>query len=304
MRIAVVGSGIAGLASAWLLSREHEVILFEADARLGGHTHTHEVELHGRPYAVDSGFIVFNPHNYPLLTRLFADLGVASQATTMSFAVHDERNGLEYNATNLDALFCQRRNLLSPRFYGMLRDLFRFYREAPALLDAADAGPTLGDYLDAGGYGALFREDHLIPMASALWSSPSAQILAFTQFADRWIWDVPVTDVNATNPGISAVTRTLTVPPGVPVDAWFTNAETNTSNNRNVLWTALDQTDQAPSSTLFSMRVNCASAYVHTAEFYVKTSSAQIRYRTDASGAADGTVVVTKGWIWRRGRDS
>lgn len=179
MRIAIVGSGIAGLASAWLLSRGHEVVLFEAEDRLGGHTHTHDIELHGRRYAVDTGFIVHNPAHYPLLTALFDELGVASQPTTMSFSVRNEASGLEYNATTLDTLFCQRRNLVSPRFWGMLRDLTRFYREAPALLETPGEGPTLGEYLDAGGYGAMFRDDHLVPMASALWSSPASRILAF-----------------------------------------------------------------------------------------------------------------------------
>lgn len=184
MRIAVIGSGIAGLASAWLLSQaagpeQHEVVLFEANDYLGGHTHTHAVELHGREYAVDSGFIVHNPAHYPLLTALFAELEVASQPTTMSFSVRNEATGLEYNATDLDGLFCQRRNLASPRFWGMLRDLFRFYREAPALLALPGEGPTLGDYLDQNRYGAMFRDEHLVPMASALWSSPSARILAF-----------------------------------------------------------------------------------------------------------------------------
>ena len=178
-RIAVVGSGIAGLASAWLLSRDHEVVLFEAEQRLGGHTHTHRIELDGREYAIDSGFIVFNPAHYPLLCRLFDELGVDSQPTTMSFAVHDERSGLEYNATSLDRLFCQRRNLLSPRFHGMVRDILRFYREAPALLEAPGPGPTLGEYLGANGYGAAFRDQHIVPMASALWSSPAAQVLDF-----------------------------------------------------------------------------------------------------------------------------
>ncbi len=179
MRIAVVGSGIAGLASAWLLSREHDVTLFEAAGYFGGHTHTHDVELRGRRYRVDSGFIVHNPLHYPLLTRLFDDLGVASQATNMSFSVHREAGGLEYNAATLDTLFCQRRNLLSPRFLGMVRDLLRFYRQAPALLSRPDDVTTLGDYLNSGGYGAAFRDEHLIPMACALWSSPSAQILRF-----------------------------------------------------------------------------------------------------------------------------
>jgi predicted NAD/FAD-binding protein len=179
MRIAVIGSGIAGLGAAWLLSRQHEVVLFEKDERLGGHTHTHRVALAGREYCVDSGFIVHNPANYPLLTRLFDELGVRSQATTMSFSVHDARNGLEYNATNLDGLFCQRRNLLSPRFLRMVREILRFYRECPTLLDDPGEGPSLGDYLRAGNYSPMFVEDHLVPMASALWSSPSRTILSF-----------------------------------------------------------------------------------------------------------------------------
>ncbi len=179
MRIAVIGGGISGMASAWLLSRRHEVELYEANAYIGGHTHTHDVKSGGRDYAVDSGFIVFNPGNYPLLTRLFGELGIASQPTTMSFAVHNEASGLEYGATSLDALFCQRRNLLSPTFYGMLRDIVRFYRESPALLEIADAGPTLGDYLEHRRYGAMFRDEHIVPMASALWSSPSRKVLDF-----------------------------------------------------------------------------------------------------------------------------
>ena len=179
MRIAVIGSGIAGLASTWLLSKQHEVTLYEAADRLGGHTHTHDIELQGRRLAVDTGFIVHNPQHYPLLTGLFDELGVASQPTTMSFSVRNEASGLEYNATDFDSLFCQRRNLLSPRFWNMLRDLTRFYREAPALLEVPGEGPTLGEYLDANGYGAMFRDEHLVPMASALWSSPSSRILAF-----------------------------------------------------------------------------------------------------------------------------
>ena len=179
MRIAVIGSGISGLVCAWLLSREHAVTLFEASDYLGGHTHTHDLEHGGRRYAVDSGFIVYNPQHYPLLTRLFAELGVASQPTTMSFSVRSEASGLEYNARALNTLFCQRRNQLSPRFLGMVRDLLRFYREAPALLDGTGEGPTLAGYLEERGYGAAFRDEHLVPMASALWSSPPARILAF-----------------------------------------------------------------------------------------------------------------------------
>jgi predicted NAD/FAD-binding protein len=179
MRIAVVGSGIAGMASAWLLSRKHHVTLFEANNYFGGHTHTHDVEQQGRRYRIDSGFIVHNPSHYPLLTRMFRELDVASQPTTMSFSVHSEASGLEYNAATLDTLFCQRRNLCSPRFIGMVRDLMRFYREAPALLMSSERGPTLGEYLAEHKYGAAFRDEHLVPMASALWSSPRTQILGF-----------------------------------------------------------------------------------------------------------------------------
>jgi predicted NAD/FAD-binding protein len=178
MRIAVVGSGIAGLSAAWRLSRRHEVVLFEANDYLGGHTHTHEVEQDGRAYRIDTGFIVHNPVHYPRLTALFEELGVASRPTTMGFSVQRE-DGLEYNATSLDGLFCQRRNLASPRFLGMVADLLRFYRQAPALLHAPGPGPTLGEYLDTHRYGAAFRDDHLVPMASALWSSPAARILEF-----------------------------------------------------------------------------------------------------------------------------
>ncbi|RYG14502.1 MAG: FAD-dependent oxidoreductase [Burkholderiales bacterium] len=178
-RIAVVGAGIAGMGAAWLLSRQHEVVLFEAGDYLGGHTHTHEIELHGKHYAVDTGFIVFNEAHYPLLTKMFATLGVASQPSTMSFSVHDVGSGLEYNAGTLRGLFAQPGNLVSPRFWRMLRDLVRFYRQAPAVLGTPSPGPTLGEYLQANAYSEIFRDDHLVPMASALWSSPSRQILDF-----------------------------------------------------------------------------------------------------------------------------
>jgi predicted NAD/FAD-binding protein len=179
MRIAIVGSGISGLASAWFLSQRHAVTLFETNDYLGGHTHTHDIEIDGRQLAVDTGFIVYNETHYPLLTRLFAELGVQSQPTAMSFSVSNAASGLEYSATSLDTLFCQRRNLLSPRFWGMLRDLLRFYEESPALLAAAAPGPTLAQYLAAHQYGAAFRDEHLVPMAAALWSAPAAGVLEF-----------------------------------------------------------------------------------------------------------------------------
>lgn len=179
MRIAIVGSGISGLACAWLLSRRHSVTLFEVNDYFGGHTHTHDIELYGKRYALDTGFIVYNPMHYPLLSRLFLELGVASQPTTMSFSVQSEASGLEYNAASLDALFCQRRNLFSPRFLGMVRDLLRFYRDAPTLLESDSEGPSLGDWLTEHRYGDAFRGEHLIPMVSALWSAPPKDILGF-----------------------------------------------------------------------------------------------------------------------------
>ena len=178
-RIAVVGGGIAGLASAWLLGKRHRVTLFEANEHLGGHTDTHEVMVGGRRHRVDTGFIVFNPVHYPLLTRLFAELGVRSQPTTMSLSVHNEASGLEYNATSLSTLFCQRRNLFSPRFIGLVRDILRFNREARGLLALEGPGPTLSEYLRANRYGSAFRDEHLVPMTSALWSAPPLAALDF-----------------------------------------------------------------------------------------------------------------------------
>jgi uncharacterized protein len=162
-----------------LLARRHAVTVFEANDYLGGHTHTHDVEIDHRHFCLDSGFLVHNPQHYPLLTRLFAELGVLSQPTTMSFSVHHEASGREYNAATLATLFCQRRNLLSPRFLGMVRDLLRFYRRAPRLLQSAHAGPTLGEYLRQLRLGAAFRDEHLVPMAAALWSAPPDAILDF-----------------------------------------------------------------------------------------------------------------------------
>lgn len=189
-RIAVIGSGISGLSAAWLLSQRHQVTLYEALARPGGHTHTVDAEV-GRPQpvAVDTGFIVFNEATYPNLCALFDHLGVASRATDMGFSVSLDGGALEYAGNGLNSLFAQRRNLLSPRFWGMLRDLVRFYRQAPA--DAPGCGlMSLDEYLDSRGYGRAFRDDHLYPMAAAIWSTPSAQVgrypvAAFVRFCEN-----------------------------------------------------------------------------------------------------------------------
>jgi len=179
MRIAIVGAGISGLTAAWLLSRNHDVELFEANAWIGGHTHTHQVEQAGVTYAVDTGFIVCNRHNYVGFFKLLADLGVETQPTEMSFALKDELSGLEYNATDIDRLFVQRRNLFSPQFLRMIYEILRFYRESPSLLQSADSGPTIGEYLRVNGYSKTFIDRHLVPMGSALWSAPPGQMLEF-----------------------------------------------------------------------------------------------------------------------------
>lgn len=178
-RIAVVGAGISGLAAAWLLSHRHRVVLFEKESRLGGHTHTHEVEIANRRYLIDSGFIVFNPIHYPLFSRMLKELGVEAQPSSMSFSVHEEATGFEYNASDLGGLFARRRNLISARFWQMLAGILRFYREAPRLLNDAPLDLTLGEFLRRERYPEAFAELHLIPMASALWSAPSARVLDY-----------------------------------------------------------------------------------------------------------------------------
>ena len=189
LNIAVVGSGISGLSAAWLLSSRHDVTVYEAADRLGGHSNTVEVEVGGRRIAVDTGFIVYNEATYPNLTAMFRHLGVETAASDMSFAVSLDDGRLEYNGTDLKGLFAQRRNLLNPRFWVMLRDLLRFYREAPA--HAGRLGlTTLGEFLTEQGYGRAFRDDHLLPMAAAIWSAPPQVMLdypaeSFIRFCDN-----------------------------------------------------------------------------------------------------------------------
>lgn len=176
LRIAVVGSGISGLSCAWLLARRHEVTLFEAHARVGGHSHTVDApSAAGGSVPVDTGFIVYNEPAYPNLTALFRHLDVPTRASDMSFAVSLDDGALEYAGTDLNGLFAQRRNLLRPRFWRMLAELVRFYREAPRDLERCD-GMSLDAYLDAHGYGRAFRDDHLYPMGAAIWSSQARQV--------------------------------------------------------------------------------------------------------------------------------
>ncbi|MDZ4672839.1 MAG: FAD-dependent oxidoreductase [Gemmatimonadota bacterium] len=177
MRIAVVGAGVSGLVAARGLHVEHEVTVFEAEDRLGGHVHTWEVPLGGRTWAVDSGFIVYNERNYPEFTRRLAECGVASQPTTMSFSVRHDRDNLEYNGTSLATLFAQRANLFRPAFLQMLAAILRFNREAAAAVRAGGAGQTLGHLLEAGRYPGSLAEWYLVPICAALWSLPARRAL-------------------------------------------------------------------------------------------------------------------------------
>ncbi|MEM1448625.1 MAG: FAD-dependent oxidoreductase [Planctomycetota bacterium] len=182
MKVAVVGSGISGMVAARrLFDAGHDVTLLEARDRIGGHTATREVEVAGRPYVVDTGFIVFNERTYPGFCALLDELGVGWKTSDMSFSARIEAANVEYNGTSVAALFAQRSNAFRPRFWSMIRGILRFYREAPELLelDASEVGPTLGEYLERCGYSRAFIEWHMIPMACAVWSGVPAEILDF-----------------------------------------------------------------------------------------------------------------------------
>ena len=191
LKIAVVGTGISGMAAAWLLAKRHDVTVYERADRIGGHSNTVDAHTPQGVVPVDTGFIVYNEQTYPNLTAMFAHLDVPTIASEMSFAVSLDNGALEYaGGDRIAPLFAQKRNLLRPRFWSMLRDLYRFYRDAPG--DIARLGPqaSLGDYLKLGGYGAAFRDDHLLPMAAAIWSAPAKTMLdypaaAFIRFNDN-----------------------------------------------------------------------------------------------------------------------
>lgn len=185
MRIAIIGSGIAGLTAAWRLDAAHELTIYEANDYPGGHTATVDVDWHGQRYAIDTGFIVFNDWTYPNFIRLLDELGVAWQHSNMSFSLSCERTGLEYNGTSVNSLFAQRRNVFNPVFLRMIADILRFGRHAPELLspslanDAATARLTLDQYLDRGGYSQAFREQYIVPMGRAIWSASASQMKQF-----------------------------------------------------------------------------------------------------------------------------
>lgn len=178
MKVAIIGSGIAGNIIAHHLHQAHDITVFEANSHIGGHTHTHDIELMGSKYAVDTGFIVFNDRTYPNFIEMLDAQKAAWQPSQMSFSVHNELTGLEYNGTTLNSLFAQRRNFFKPSFYGMIRDILRFNKQSLALLDS-DSEIKLGDYLAQNHYKPAFINNYIVPMGAAIWSTDAAQMLDF-----------------------------------------------------------------------------------------------------------------------------
>jgi predicted NAD/FAD-binding protein len=183
MRIAIIGTGISGMTSAHLLSEDHEVVVYEANDYVGGHTNTVDVSLNGQQYAVDTGFIVFNEKTYPNFVKLMKRLGVSWQNSVMSFSVQCEKTGLEFSPSTLNSLFIQRRNLLRPSFYRMLWDIMHFKRDSEALLESDDYKMTLTEFLTGKGYSQAFVQHFIIPMGEAVWS---ADPVKFNEFPARY----------------------------------------------------------------------------------------------------------------------
>lgn len=180
-RIAIIGSGVSGLICGYHLSRSHDVTVFEANDYIGGHTATIDVKLEGKPWAIDTGFIVFNDKTYPHFQKIMDELGVEYQPTEMSFSVTNERTGLVYNGNTLSSLFAQRSNLLKPRFWRLLMEIIRFNRRCKALNNAGGIDPTLTvkDFLDREKLSSYFAENYILPMGAAIWSASLGEIEAF-----------------------------------------------------------------------------------------------------------------------------
>jgi predicted NAD/FAD-binding protein len=178
LRIAIIGSGIAGNTLAYQLHKQHDITVFEAESYIGGHTHTHQIEHEGKQVNVDTGFIVFNDRTYPNFMALLKELKVDWQPSHMSFSVRCDRTNLEYNGTNLNSLFAQRGNLFKPSFHRMIRDILRFNKTAPELLNDGHE-ISLGEYLQMGAYSQQFIDHYIIPMGAAIWSTDAQQMLSF-----------------------------------------------------------------------------------------------------------------------------
>ena len=171
MRIAIIGSGISGLTAAYLLNHDHEITLYEANDHIGGHTHTHDIEIEGKIWAVDSGFIVYNERTYPNFIRILDELGVERKQTRMGFSVKSVSNDLEYAGHSLDGLFSQRRNLIRPSFWRMIKSILRFKKESEEQLNELPLDMTIGSFLEKNHYPSEFIEHFIIPMGAAIWST-------------------------------------------------------------------------------------------------------------------------------------
>ena len=197
MKIAIIGGGISGNTAAYYLSKAHDVTLFESEKRLGGHTHTHSVELEGKELSVDSGFIVFNDWTYPEFIKILDSLNVDSVESEMSFSVRCERTGLEYSGTNLNTLFSQRKNIFSPSFIGLLRDILRFNQSSVQFLAEGGSEITLGEFLRQGGFGKKLIDYYVVPMGAAIWSTDPALMLEFpARFFLRFLKNHGLLNVN------------------------------------------------------------------------------------------------------------
>ena len=190
MKIAIIGTGISGLTSAYLLSKEHSIHVYEANDYIGGHVHTLAVHINGTSHEIDTGFIVFNDRTYPNFNKLLNQINVLSQPTSMSFSVKCERTGLEYNGTSINGLFAQRLNLLKPSFILMVKDILRFNRDAKEFLKDSVEEITFGEFLNRGRYSNSLKNDYALPMASAIWSAKSkvienANFRFFAQFFEN-----------------------------------------------------------------------------------------------------------------------
>ncbi|MGI9240104.1 MAG: NAD(P)/FAD-dependent oxidoreductase [Verrucomicrobiales bacterium] len=188
-RLAIVGSGIAGLGCAHFLQKHYDLTVFEAGEHIGGHSNTRTVQEDGKELPVDSGFMVYNEVTYPLLTRLFAELEVPTRETKMTFSVQHQRSGTEWNGERFSTLFAQRRNFLNLRHWRFLLQLDRFNKEAVAALDEPEwAEMNLAEYVEARGYGQDFLDRYLVPMSSAVWSTPPEKMIKFPAITLLRFW--------------------------------------------------------------------------------------------------------------------
>ena len=179
MKIAIVGTGIAGNVAAYHLNKKHDITVYEAADYVGGHTHTHDIELDGEKHKIDTGFIVFNHKTYPNFINLLKELNVGYQHSDMSFSVQAEASGLEYNGNTLNSLFAQRSNLFKPSFYRMIKDILRFNKESLELLEIQSESITLGDYLSIKGYSQQFVDHYIVQMGAAIWSTDHQSMMSF-----------------------------------------------------------------------------------------------------------------------------